>query len=73
MLDSIAVRSREPASVPAVKEFLNVFPDEWPSLPPAREIEFEIKVIMGTRPVSTPPYRMAPAGLKKLKRSCKSW
>ena len=32
---------REPASVPAVREFLDVFPDELPDLPPAREVEFK--------------------------------
>ena len=58
---------REPASVPVVREFLDVFPDELPGLPPAREIEFEIELMPGTRPISIPPYRMAPAELKELK------
>ena len=31
---------RELASVPVVREFLDVFPDELPGLPPAREVEF---------------------------------
>ena len=52
---------REPASVPVVREFLDVFPDELPGLPPTREIEFEIELVPGTRPISIPPYRMAPA------------
>ena len=58
---------RESASVPVVREFLDVFPDELPGLPPAREIEFEIELMPGTRPISIPPYRMAPAELKELK------
>ena len=41
---------REPASVLVVREFLNVFPEELPGLPPAREIEFEIEVMPRTRP-----------------------
>ncbi|XP_043817392.1 uncharacterized protein LOC122725037, partial [Manihot esculenta] len=52
---------------PVVSEFLDVFPDELPGLPPAREIEFEIELMPGTRPISIPPYRMAPAELKELK------
>ena len=55
---------REPAAVPVVREFLDVFPDELPGLPPDREIGFEIELLPGTRPISIPPYRMAPAELK---------
>ena len=58
---------REPASVPVAREFLDVFPNELPGLPPAREIEFKIEVMSGTKPISIPPYRMAPAELKELK------
>ena len=39
---------REPTSVLVVSEFLNVFPDELPGLPPARDIEFEIELMPGT-------------------------
>ena len=53
--------------MPVVREFQDVFPDELPGLPPAREIEFEIELMPGTRPISIPPYRMAPAELKELK------
>lgn len=43
------------------------FPDELPSLPPHREIEFCIDVVPNTAPISMAPYRMAPAELKELK------
>ena len=49
-----------------VKEFPDVFPDDISGLPPDREIEFVIELIPGTEPISIPPYRMAPAELKKL-------
>ena len=55
-----------PESVPVVSEFLDVFPDELPGLPPPREIDFRIDVEPGTRPISIPPYRMAPAELREL-------
>ncbi|GJV75165.1 putative reverse transcriptase domain-containing protein [Tanacetum coccineum] len=48
-------------------EFADVFPDELPGLPPAREIEFGIELIPGAEPISKAPYRMAPVELKELK------
>ncbi|GJU48079.1 putative reverse transcriptase domain-containing protein [Tanacetum coccineum] len=47
-----------------VREFADVFPDELPGLPPAREIEFGIELIPGAEPISKAPYRMAPVELK---------
>ncbi|GKG47524.1 hypothetical protein Tco_0507009, partial [Tanacetum coccineum] len=43
-----------------VREFADVFPDELPGLPPAKEIEFGIELIPGAEPISKAPYRMAP-------------
>ncbi|XP_060974274.1 uncharacterized protein LOC133039400 [Cannabis sativa] len=56
-----------PEEVKVVKEFLDVFPEELPGLPPQREIDFVIDLIPGAEPVSKAPYRMAPAELKELK------
>ncbi|WRX29259.1 Reverse transcriptase domain - like 10 [Theobroma cacao] len=53
--------------VSVVKEFVDVFPEELPGLPPEREVEFCIDLIPDTRPISIPSYRMAPAELKELK------
>nr|GFC28974.1 putative reverse transcriptase domain, aspartic peptidase domain protein [Tanacetum cinerariifolium] len=39
-----------------VREFADVFPDELPGLPPAREIEFGIELIPGVEPISKAPY-----------------
>ncbi|PBO41484.1 hypothetical protein CKX42_26525, partial [Escherichia coli] len=52
-------------SVPIVREFPEVFPDDLPKVPPEREIDFGIDIIPDTRPISIPPYRMAPAELKE--------
>ena len=57
--------------VPVVCEFPDVFPEELPGLPPDREIEFCIDVVLGTDPISMPPYRMAPAELKELNEQLK--
>ena len=53
--------------VPIVRNFLDVFPNDLPGLPPEREIDFPIDLVPDTTPISLPPYRMAPAELKELK------
>ncbi|KAL0543893.1 hypothetical protein IC582_018998 [Cucumis melo] len=55
------------SSEPVVRDYLDVFPDELPGLPPHREVEFAIELEPGTVPISRAPYRMAPAELKELK------
>jgi len=46
-----------------VQEFMDVFPDEIPTLPPKREIEFAIDLIPKANPMLISPYRMAPTKL----------
>ena len=53
--------------VPVVRDFLDVFLDDLPGLPPEREIDFPIDLVPSTAPISFPPYRMALAELKELK------
>ena len=48
-------------SVLIVREFLDVFPSDLPGMPPDRDINFCIDLEPGTRPISIPPYRVAPA------------
>ncbi|XP_070010659.1 uncharacterized protein [Nicotiana sylvestris] len=60
-----------PKSVPIVNDFLEMFPDELPGIPPNREIDFGIDVLPDTRSISIPPYRMAPAELRVLKEQLK--
>ena len=55
------------ANVHEVCRFFDVFPEELPRLPPDREIDFEIELLLGIMPISKAPYRMAPAELRKLK------
>ncbi|KAL5537482.1 hypothetical protein UlMin_045825 [Ulmus minor] len=53
-------------NVPIVSDYMGVFPDELPGLPPDRALTFEIELLPGTAPISKAPYRMAPAELKEL-------
>ncbi|XP_022946901.1 uncharacterized protein LOC111450842 [Cucurbita moschata] len=54
------------STVPVVNEFLDVFSDKLPGLPPEREVNFGIELEPRTTPISKAPYRMAPAELKEL-------
>ena len=54
--------------VPVVRDFSNVFLDEFLRLPPYREVDFEIETVSGVAPISIAPYRMAPTELKELKK-----
>ncbi|XP_075083397.1 uncharacterized protein LOC142167138 [Nicotiana tabacum] len=42
--------------VPVVNEFLDVFPDELPGIPPDRVIDFGIDLVPDTQPISIPLY-----------------
>ena len=53
--------------IPQVCDFADVFPDEFPGLPPHREIDFSIDLYPGTDPISVAPFQMAPIELKELK------
>ncbi|XP_020242946.1 uncharacterized protein LOC109821168 [Asparagus officinalis] len=56
-----------------IKEFLDVFPDELPGLPPDRDIEFVIDLIPGVAPISKPPYRMPIADLEDLRKQVQEY
>ena len=66
-----AIKVRDSGSrledIPIVREFLDVFPEDFPGIPPDREIDFQIELAHGTEPISKAPYRMAPLELKELK------
>jgi hypothetical protein len=55
--------------IPVVRDYLDVFPDELPGMPPDRDIEFAIELQPGTAPISKRPYRMPPAELAELKKA----
>lgn len=67
MVDSKAKPQVDPADVPVVRDFLDVFPEELPGSPPDREIEFVINLIPRTVSIFKTPYQMAPVELKELK------
>nr|GEW63566.1 reverse transcriptase domain-containing protein [Tanacetum cinerariifolium] len=46
--------------VPTVRDFSEVFPEDFPRLPPIRQVEFQIDLVLGVAPVARAPYRLAP-------------
>ena len=58
-------------SMPLVNEFQDAFPNDFPIVPPPWVVDFFIHLYPYTKPISIPPYRMAPAEHKELKLQLK--
>ncbi|GJT30655.1 putative reverse transcriptase domain-containing protein [Tanacetum coccineum] len=52
--------------IPIVREFLEVFPENLPGLPPVHQVEFQIDLISGATPVARAPYRLASSEMHEL-------
>jgi hypothetical protein len=50
-----------------IREFLDMFPDDLPGMPPERVIEFKIELELGTAFIAKTPYKMSPVEMKELK------
>jgi hypothetical protein len=61
------VVDRRLEDIHVVHEFLDVFPDDLPRMPPERAIEFKIELQLGTTPISKAPYKMSREELVELK------
>ncbi|GJU88256.1 putative reverse transcriptase domain-containing protein [Tanacetum coccineum] len=57
---------RQLEDVPIVQEFPEVFPKDFPGLPLARQVEFQIDLVPGAARVARAPYRLAPAEMQEL-------
>ena len=58
---------KEVKDIPIVREFLDVFSDGLPGLPPDRDVEFVTELKPGTALVSRRAYQMPPKELVELK------
>nr|GEZ98046.1 putative reverse transcriptase domain-containing protein [Tanacetum cinerariifolium] len=52
--------------VPVVRDYPEVFPKDFPGLPPAQPVEFQTDLILGAAPVARAPYQLAPSEMKEL-------
>nr|GEW56730.1 reverse transcriptase domain-containing protein [Tanacetum cinerariifolium] len=59
-------KGKQLKDVPIVRDFPKVFPKDFPGLPPARSVEFQIDLILGAAPVARAPYRLAQFEMKEL-------
>ena len=48
-------------------EYVDVFPDELPGLPPQKVVDFGIELHPGTSPISMTLHRMTPVELQELR------
>jgi hypothetical protein len=53
------VAERRSEDIHVVREFPDVFPDDLLGMPPERAIEFKIKLLSDTAPISKSPYKMS--------------
>ncbi|GJW52075.1 putative reverse transcriptase domain-containing protein [Tanacetum coccineum] len=52
--------------VPVIRDFPEVFPDDLPGLPPTRQVEFQIDLVLEAAPIAHAPYRLAPSEMREL-------
>ncbi|GJY65829.1 putative reverse transcriptase domain-containing protein [Tanacetum coccineum] len=52
--------------VPIVRDFPEVFHEDFLGLLPTRQVEFQIDLMSGVAPVAREPYRLAPSEMKEL-------
>ncbi|GJZ39536.1 putative reverse transcriptase domain-containing protein [Tanacetum coccineum] len=57
--------------VPIVRDFPEVFLEDFPGLPLTRQVEFQIDLVPGAAPVARAPYRLAPSEMKELSEQLK--
>ncbi|GJR96449.1 putative reverse transcriptase domain-containing protein [Tanacetum coccineum] len=65
-LMSAKAQEQKQEEIVMVRDFLEVFPDDLSGLPPIREIEFRIELILGAIPIAKSPYRLAPYEMEEL-------
>ena len=69
-LESLTLEDEERSNLDlprVVCEFVDVFPDELPGLPPHRDVDFGIELHPGTLPISMTLHKRAPVELQELR------
>ncbi|GJU09400.1 putative reverse transcriptase domain-containing protein [Tanacetum coccineum] len=63
---SVKAKEKKQEEIVVVRDFPEVFLDDLSGLPPVREIEFRIELVLGAMPVAKSPYHLAPSELEEL-------
>nr|GEV82077.1 putative reverse transcriptase domain-containing protein [Tanacetum cinerariifolium] len=58
---------------PTVTRFLEVFLEDFPGLPPARQVEFQIDLLPNAALVARAPYRLAHSEMQELSTQLQEW
>ncbi|GJV26821.1 putative nucleotidyltransferase, ribonuclease H [Tanacetum coccineum] len=62
----VSFKKNDINNVPVVNEFKDVFPEDFPGIPPDRQVEFRIDLTPGATPIAKTPYRLSPSEMKEL-------
>ncbi|GKB89172.1 putative reverse transcriptase domain-containing protein, partial [Tanacetum coccineum] len=54
------------SDISVVRDFVDVFPEDLLRLPPQRQVEFRVNLVLGATPVAKSPYRLAPSEMQEL-------
>ncbi|GJS44491.1 hypothetical protein Tco_0569534 [Tanacetum coccineum] len=68
---SVKVEEPKLEDIAIVQNFSEVFPNDLSGLPPPREVEFRIDLILGAMPVVKSPYCLAPTKMEELSNQLK--
>ncbi|GKB17587.1 putative reverse transcriptase domain-containing protein, partial [Tanacetum coccineum] len=60
------LREKRLEDVPVIHDFPEVFPEDLPGLPPPRQVEFQIDLVLRAVPIARAPYRLAPSEMREL-------
>ncbi|XP_071714660.1 uncharacterized protein [Rutidosis leptorrhynchoides] len=53
-------------SIPVVNEFMDIFRDELPGVPPVKQVEFHIDLVSGSNSIAKTPCQLAPTEMHEL-------
>ncbi|GJY30090.1 putative reverse transcriptase domain-containing protein [Tanacetum coccineum] len=70
-MKTIKVDDQKLKDIPVVRKFPGVFPEDLSGLPPSREVEFRIDLILGAMLVAKSPYRLALTKMQELSNQLK--
>ncbi|KAJ9544561.1 hypothetical protein OSB04_024268 [Centaurea solstitialis] len=60
------VKEKQIQDFPVVRDYPEVFPEEFPGLPPHRQVEFHIDIVLGAVPVTKSPSSLVPSKVQEL-------
>nr|GEW41913.1 putative reverse transcriptase domain-containing protein [Tanacetum cinerariifolium] len=70
-LKTMKVNDLKLKDITVIREFLGVFLEDLSGLPPSRDVEFCIDLILEVVPVAKSPYRLAPTEMQELSNQLK--